>query len=120
LDPETRGQVDAQLNAAGITRMGFRTATACIRKAAYQADRHGYLQRAAGPNANTAGSGSGQHLTPWRCSPATSQWNKASPATPHYNNTPMRWWPPVMAGAGIRSWPTPWWNASPDKPQPPM
>ena len=45
LDPETRRQVDTQLQAAGITRMGFKAATACTRKFAYQADREGYLQR---------------------------------------------------------------------------
>jgi Domain of unknown function (DUF222)/HNH endonuclease len=45
LDAETRGHVDQQLNVAGITRMGFTAATAAIRKAAYQADRHSYVQR---------------------------------------------------------------------------
>ena len=45
LDPETRRQVDTQLQAAGIRRMGFKAATACVRKFAYQADRQGYLQR---------------------------------------------------------------------------
>jgi Domain of unknown function (DUF222) len=45
LDPETRRQVDAQLKAAGISRMGLKTATVCLRKAAYEADREGYVQR---------------------------------------------------------------------------
>ena len=45
LDPESRRRVDQQLQAAGITKMGFKTATACVRKAAYEADRHGYVQR---------------------------------------------------------------------------
>ena len=45
LDPETRRQVDTQLQAAGIGRMGFKAATARVRKFAYQADRQGYLQR---------------------------------------------------------------------------
>ena len=66
LDPKTRRRVDAQLKAAGISRMGFKTATAYVGKAAYEADRHGYVQRA-GPNANTAASGSGQPLTRLRC-----------------------------------------------------
>jgi Domain of unknown function (DUF222) len=45
LDPGQRCQVDAQLAARAISEMGFKTAVACIRKAAYQADRQGYLQR---------------------------------------------------------------------------
>ena len=45
LDHDTRRQVDTQLHAAGITKMGFKAATACARKFAYQADRQGYLQR---------------------------------------------------------------------------
>ena len=45
LDPEVRGHVDQQIVAAKITRMGFKAATACIRKIAYEADRDGYLQR---------------------------------------------------------------------------
>ncbi len=45
LDPDPRRQVDTQLHAAGITKMGFKAATACARKFAYQADRNGYLQR---------------------------------------------------------------------------
>ena len=44
LDPESRRRVDQQLKAAGITKMGFKTATACVRKAAYEADRHGYVR----------------------------------------------------------------------------
>ena len=27
--------------------------------------------------------------------------------------------PPVIRGAGTRSWPTPWWNGSPTKPPQP-
>jgi hypothetical protein len=45
LDPEKRRHVDDQLKTAGIARMGFKAATACIRKTAYQADPHGYLER---------------------------------------------------------------------------
>jgi hypothetical protein len=45
LDAETRRQVDQQLIAAGITKLGFKAATACARKAAYEADPHGYLER---------------------------------------------------------------------------
>jgi hypothetical protein len=45
LDAETRGHVDQQLKTAGITRMGSKAATSCIRKAAYEADRDGYVQR---------------------------------------------------------------------------
>jgi Domain of unknown function (DUF222) len=45
LDATTRSQVDAQLAHAGINTMGFKAATACARKHAYQADPEGYLQR---------------------------------------------------------------------------
>ena len=45
LDAQKRRTVDEQLVAARLTRMGFKAATACIRKAAYEADRHGYVQR---------------------------------------------------------------------------
>jgi Domain of unknown function (DUF222) len=44
LDPETRRRVDAQLLSAGIARMGFKAAIGCVRKAAYEADREGYVQ----------------------------------------------------------------------------
>jgi hypothetical protein len=45
LEPETRRQVDKQLKAAGISKLGFKAATACARKAAYEADPHGYVER---------------------------------------------------------------------------
>jgi hypothetical protein len=45
LDPDKRRQVDERLKAAGIARMGLKAATASARKAAYEADRHGYVQR---------------------------------------------------------------------------
>jgi hypothetical protein len=45
LESAIRSQVDRQLVEAGITCMGFRAATACARKYAYQADPQGYLQR---------------------------------------------------------------------------
>jgi len=45
LDPATRGQVDQHIVAAEITRMGFKAAVTCVRKAAYEADREGYVQR---------------------------------------------------------------------------
>jgi hypothetical protein len=45
LEPDLRRKVDTRLQAAGIARMGFKTATACVRKTAYEADRAGYLQR---------------------------------------------------------------------------
>jgi Domain of unknown function (DUF222)/HNH endonuclease len=45
LDSEKRGQVDEQLKAAGIARMGFKAATSWIRKTTYEADRDGYLRR---------------------------------------------------------------------------
>jgi hypothetical protein len=45
LEPDLRRKVDTRLQAAGIARMGFKTASACVRKTAYEADRAGYLQR---------------------------------------------------------------------------
>jgi hypothetical protein len=45
LDPKIRRQVDAQLAASGLSEMGFTAAAACVRKTAYEADRHGYLER---------------------------------------------------------------------------
>jgi len=45
LAADLRRQVDKQLTAAGIARMGFKAAAACARKHAYEADPHGYVQR---------------------------------------------------------------------------
>jgi hypothetical protein len=45
LDARTRRDVDADIAAAGITEMGVRSAAACVRKHAYQADPDGYTDR---------------------------------------------------------------------------
>lgn len=45
LDAGARRQVDAKVVAAGISTMGVRSAAACARRHAYQADPQGYLQR---------------------------------------------------------------------------
>jgi hypothetical protein len=45
LDPERRGAVDQQLKAAGVSKLGFKAATLCVRKTAYQADRRAYVER---------------------------------------------------------------------------
>jgi Domain of unknown function (DUF222) len=45
LDSDARRQVDQELLAAGISQLGFKAGTACIRRAAYEADRQGYLER---------------------------------------------------------------------------
>jgi len=45
LDARTKGQVDAKISTAGISRMGPRSAAACARSQAYQADPAGYVQR---------------------------------------------------------------------------
>ena len=45
LDATTRGEVDSQLSAAGISMMGPRSAAASARRHAYQADPVGYVQR---------------------------------------------------------------------------
>ena len=48
-----------------MTRMGFKAAAACIRKAAYEADREGYVQRGRTERKHRR-VGSGRHPTPWR------------------------------------------------------
>ena len=48
LDPTQRHAVDAQVNRAGIDRMGVRAAAQCARKHAYGADPAGYVR--AGPD----------------------------------------------------------------------
>ena len=45
LNPKMRRQVDEQLKGAGIAGMGVKAATACARKAAYEADREGFVRR---------------------------------------------------------------------------
>ena len=44
LDPDARREVDRQLAAAGISKLGFKAAASCARKTSYEADREGYLQ----------------------------------------------------------------------------
>ena len=45
LDAGTRREVDAKITAAGISQMGPRSAAACARRYAYEADPEGYVQR---------------------------------------------------------------------------
>jgi hypothetical protein len=45
LDANTRREVDAKIASAGIAQMGPRSAAACARKHAYEADRERYVQR---------------------------------------------------------------------------
>ena len=45
LDAQTRRDVDVKIAAAGIAQMGPRSAAACARRHAYEADPHGYVQR---------------------------------------------------------------------------
>jgi hypothetical protein len=45
LEPEARRQVDKQLKAAGIGKLGFKAATECARKAGYEADPRAYVER---------------------------------------------------------------------------
>ena len=45
LDPDARREVDRQLAAAGIRKLGFKAAASCARKTSYEADREGYVQR---------------------------------------------------------------------------
>ena len=98
--------------------MGFKTATACVRKAAYEADRHGYVQRGRterqhrrvgvrpAPDTMAVLTGYLPVEQGIACYAALQQHADGMVATGD-------------SRAGTRSWPTPWWNASPDKPQPP-
>jgi Domain of unknown function (DUF222) len=45
LDAATRREVDAKISAAGISQMGPRSAAACARRHAYEADPEGHVQR---------------------------------------------------------------------------
>src|SRR5215211_3247747 len=45
LDAKTRRDVDAKITAAGISQMRPRSAAACARRHAYEADPEGYVQR---------------------------------------------------------------------------
>jgi hypothetical protein len=45
LNAEKRGEVDQQLKAVGVSKLGFKAATLCVRKITYEADRRGYVQR---------------------------------------------------------------------------
>ena len=45
LDTDTRRKVDEQVVSAGISEMGFKSAVNSVRKAAYEADRQGYVER---------------------------------------------------------------------------
>ena len=66
LDSEARRHVDAQLQAAGICRMGFQAAVGWFGRRRMR--RIGKAMcGAAASNANIAGSGCGQPLTRWRC-----------------------------------------------------
>jgi hypothetical protein len=118
LDVKKRRAVDDQLATAGLPGMSFKAATSCVRKAAYEADREAYLQRAA-LSVSTAGSASALRQTPWPSSAATCQSSKASRAMQPCANKPMVWSHLEMAVPEIKSWPTRWWNASLDKPRPP-
>ena len=118
LDPERRGHVDKQLHATGIATLGFKAATACIRRIAYQADRDGYMQRGRTERKHRRVSIRPAPDTMAMLT-AICRWSKASPATPHSAHMLIRQSPAVMGGPGTRSWPTRWWNESPDKPAQP-
>ena len=45
LDAQAKRNVDAKIIAPGISQMGARSAAACARKHAYEADREGYVRR---------------------------------------------------------------------------
>jgi hypothetical protein len=59
LDANTRRDVDAKITVAGISRMGPRSAAACARRYAYEADPHGYVQRGRKEPSGNAAAGAG-------------------------------------------------------------
>ena len=82
LDPQVRSHVDQKIVAAGIMRMGFKAATACIRKIGYEADRDGYVQRGRTERKHRR---IGIRPAPDTMAVLTGylRSSKASPATPH-------------------------------------
>jgi hypothetical protein len=67
LDAATRAEVDAKISAAGVAQMGPRSAAACARKHAYQADPAGYVQRGrteTEESSRHAPAGTGHHEPP--------------------------------------------------------
>ena len=98
--------------------MGPRSAAACARKHAYEADREGYVQRGRTERKNRRvglrpAPDTMSLLTGYlpaeqgvACLKALRQQTDAVKA-------------PVIPAAGIKSWPTRWWNGSPGKPKRP-
>jgi hypothetical protein len=101
LDAEKRGEVDQQLKAVGVSKLGSRRQPYVSARSPMRLIG-GVMCSGAAPNVNIVGLGCGQHPTPWQCSPATFRWNKESPATPHSNNTPTQRLRPETVGAGPR------------------
>jgi hypothetical protein len=119
LDAATRSQVDAQLADAGISSMGFKAATACVRKYAYQADPEGYLQRGRTERRHRR---VGVRPAPDTMAILTG-YLPVEQAVACY--AALRRYADTLVAAGkkgpaTRSWPTPWWNASLGKPLPQM
>ena len=119
LDPERRGHVDNQLHATGIARLGFKGGDGV-----HPTDRlpggPGRLY-AAGPHRTQTSprqhpAGTRHHGYAQRLS-AGGAGHRLLRRTPP--NMPIRQSPAVMGGPGTRSWPTRWWNESPDKPAQP-
>jgi Domain of unknown function (DUF222) len=115
LNAASRGEVDRRITSAGIAQMGPRSAAAWARKHAYEADPAGYVQRGRTERKNRRVS--------LRPAPDTmsflsgympAEQGVACLKSLRYHTDAAR--RPVIHGAGIKSWPTRWWNASPDKP----
>jgi hypothetical protein len=117
LDPENRRRVDEQLRATGITKMGFKEAASAVREAAYEADRRAYVERGRTEHKHRR---VGVRPAPDTMAVLTGylpveQGIACYAALQRHADTA------VATGDGrtrIRSWPTPWWNDSPGKPQP--
>ena len=97
--------------------MGFKAATACVRKAAYEADREGYVQRGRTERKHRR---VGVRPAPDTMAVLTGylpveQGIACYAALRQHADGPS---PPGIAEPATRSWPTPSWNDSPDKPQP--
>ena len=122
LDAEKRGEVDQQLKAVGVSKLGFKAATLCVRKITYEADRRGYVQRGRterqhrrvgmrpAPDTMAVLTGYLPVEQGVACYTALQQHADATVATGDGRSWPARSWPPVgdvNGGAGSSPHPPP-------------
>ena len=122
LNAEKRGEVDQQLKAVGVSKLGFKAATLCVRKITYEADRRGYVQRGRterqhrrvgmrpAPDTMAVLTGYLSVEQGVACYTALQQHADATVATGDGRSWPARSWPPVgdvNGGAGSSPHPPP-------------